>query len=79
MVVRWWRLRDTAGATRWRQSLVINLVGAIATGIVAFVITLTKFVHGAWIVVVLVPLFVLLFKGISRHYASASRQVEGLK
>jgi amino acid transporter len=78
LVVHWWRLRNTAGASHWRQSLAINLVGAIATGIVAIVITLTKFVHGAWIVVVLVPLFVLLFKAISRHYASARRQIAEL-
>ncbi|HEX2520087.1 MAG TPA: hypothetical protein VHK04_11165, partial [Castellaniella sp.] len=74
----WWRLRNTAGAPHWRQSMAINFVGAIATGIVAIVITLTKFVHGAWIVVVLVPLFVLLFKAISRHYASTRRQIAEL-
>ena len=78
LVVHWWRLRNTGGAPHWRQSMAINFVGAIATGIVAIVITLTKFVHGAWIVVVLVPLFVLLFKGISRHYASARRQIAEL-
>jgi amino acid transporter len=78
LVVHWWRLRNTARAPHWRQSLVINLVGAIATGIVAIVITLTKFVHGAWIVVVLIPLFVLLFKAISRHYASARKQIAEL-
>ncbi len=77
MVVHWWRQRNAAGG-HWRQSMAINFVGAIATGIVAIVITLTKFVHGAWIVVVLVPLFVLLFKGISRHYASARRQIADL-
>jgi len=78
MVMRWWRHRATAGG-HWRQSLIINLIGAIATGIVAFVITLTKFEHGAWIVVVLVPLFVLLFKAISRHYASARAQMAELQ
>ncbi len=77
MVVHWWRQRNAAGR-HWRQSMAINFVGAIATGIVAIVITLTKFVHGAWIVVVLVPLFVLLFKGISRHYASARKQIADL-
>ena len=77
MVVHWWRLRESAGA-HWQRALVINLIGAIATGIVALVITIAKFEHGAWIVVVLVPLFVLLFKAISRHYASTRRQVAGL-
>ncbi|HEX6540254.1 MAG TPA: APC family permease [Ktedonobacterales bacterium] len=78
LVVHWWRLRQTSG-TRWRRSLVINLIGAIATGIVAIVITVTKFVHGAWIVVVLVPLFVLLFKAISRHYESTNSQIAELQ
>ncbi|HEU5349354.1 MAG TPA: amino acid permease, partial [Ktedonobacterales bacterium] len=78
LVVHWWRLRASAGA-RWRQSMVINLIGALATGIVAIVIMLAKFQHGAWIVVVLVPIFVLLFKAISRHYASARRQVAELQ
>jgi amino acid transporter len=77
MVVHWWRLRNSVGG-HWRQSLAINFVGAIATGVVAIVITVTKFEHGAWIVVVLVPLLVLLFKAISRHYASARRQIKEL-
>ena len=78
MVVHWWRLRDSAGA-RWRRSMAINMIGAIATGIVAIVITVAKFDRGAWIVVVLIPLFVLLFKAISRHYASARRQMADLQ
>lgn len=77
MVVRWWRLRGSSGG-RWRQSLIINLIGAVTTGIVALVIVVAKFEHGAWIVVVLVPLFVLLFKAISRHYASARQQIAEL-
>ena len=77
MVVHWWRLRDSAGA-RWRRSMAINLIGAIATGVVAIVITVAKFEHGAWIVVVLVPIFVLIFKAISRHYASTRRQIAEL-
>ena len=67
MVVRWWRKRETA-SSHWQRSLVINLVGAIVTGIVTVVITISKFDRGAWIVVILVPVLVLTFKGISRHY-----------
>lgn len=77
MVVHWWRLRDSADR-HWRRSMVINSSGAIATGIVAIVITVAKFDHGAWIVVVLIPLFVLLFKAISRHYASTRKQMAEL-
>jgi hypothetical protein len=77
MVVHWYRLRERASA-RWRRSLGINLVGACATGIVAVIITISKFDRGAWIVVLLVPLIVLLFKGISRHYAAMRQQTQAL-
>lgn len=67
MVVRWLRLREQAGPA-WRRSLAINLIGAIATGLVDAVIVFSKFDRGAWIVVILVPICVLLFRGIARHY-----------
>lgn len=78
MVVRWWRKRSAAGA-RWRRALAINAAGAVATGAVTLVIGVTKFDRGAWIVVVLAPLLVLLFRGIHRHYAEVERQVTGLE
>src|SRR5262249_29234209 len=68
MVLHWYRRRERAG-TKWRRSLSVNLVGALTTGIVAAIITITKFERGAWIVVLLVPLLVLLFRGVARHYA----------
>ncbi|MGH2514303.1 MAG: APC family permease, partial [Ktedonobacterales bacterium] len=77
MVIRWLRRRAAAGPA-WRRSLVINLIGAIATGIVALVIMVSKFGRGAWIVVLLVPLLVFMFKGISRHYATVHQQTETL-
>jgi amino acid transporter len=67
MVIRWWRRRDSASPT-WRRSLAINLIGTIVTGIVTVVITVSKFDRGAWIVVILVPILVLTFRGISHHY-----------
>jgi hypothetical protein len=77
MVVRWLRLRDQAGPG-WRRSMAINLIGACATGVVAAVITATKFDRGAWIVVILVPLFVLLFQGISKHYLRIQQQLSAV-
>src|SRR6266568_1416716 len=59
MVVHWWRLRTAE--RRWLRSLLINGVGAIATGVVALVVASMKFLDGAWIVVVLIPMMVLLF------------------
>jgi amino acid transporter len=59
----------------WRRSLAINLIGAISTAIVLTVFVLTKFVHGAWMVVVMIPLLVLVFHAIHRHYVSVARQL----
>jgi hypothetical protein len=73
MVMRWWRLRERGGAG-WQRSLVINSVGAAATAIVAAVIIFTKFDRGAWIVVLLVPLLVLMFRAISAHYQHVRRE-----
>ena len=66
MVRHWWRLRRFDRG--WLRRLVINGSGAITTFIVALVIASTKFLEGAWIVVVLIPLLVLMFLGISHHY-----------
>ncbi len=74
MVIHWWRLRNQAGQG-WRRSMAINTVGAITTGIVAVIITIAKFDRGAWIVVILVPLLVLLFLAIARHYRRVREQI----
>jgi amino acid transporter len=60
---------------KWKRSLVINLVGGIATSIVLTVFILTKFIHGAWVVVVMIPLLVFMFSAIHRHYLSVARQL----
>ena len=65
MVTRWWRLR-TPG---WQRSIIFNAIGALATFVVLLVILITRFTRGAWIVAVLIPLLVLLFLSIHRHYA----------
>jgi amino acid transporter len=59
----------------WRRSLALNLTGAIATAVVLTVFIATKFIHGAWLVVVMIPLLVLLFHAIHRHYVSVARQL----
>jgi hypothetical protein len=59
----------------WKKSLAINLLGAIATAVVLMVFIATKFMHGAWLVVVMIPLLVILFLAIHRHYVSVARQL----
>jgi amino acid transporter len=68
-------------AAHWKKSIVINGLGAVATFIVLVVLVITKFIHGAWIVVVLIPLLVAMFRGIHRHYLDVATQLttEGLE
>ncbi len=56
----------------WRRNQYINLFGAFATLIVLGVVVVSKFAIGAWIPVMLIPLVVLLFKSIGRHYDRVS-------
>jgi amino acid transporter len=55
-------------ASRWRGHLVMNAVGAVATGIVAIVVVTSKFTEGAWIPAALIPLIVAGFLLVGRHY-----------
>lgn len=59
----------------WKKSIAVNGLGAIATLIVLVVLVITKFIHGAWIVVVLIPLLVGLFRAIHRHYLDVATQL----
>ncbi|HEX9767102.1 MAG TPA: APC family permease [Nitriliruptorales bacterium] len=52
----------------WRRGQAINTVGAIATGLVLLTVAVSKFTTGAWIPVAVIPLIVLLFRGIKSHY-----------
>ncbi|MGH9247244.1 MAG: APC family permease [Acidimicrobiales bacterium] len=60
----------------WRPRVVMNAVGATATGLVLAVVIVSKFAIGAWIPVVVIPSLVLVFKMINRHYRRVSRVVE---
>ncbi len=56
----------------WRRSLVVNAIGSVATGIVTLIVAITKFTIGAWVPIVVVPLIILLFMAIRRHYRRVS-------
>src|SRR5438034_933598 len=77
LVRRWLRLRPRG----WKVTIVINGVGAVVTGVVLAITTITKFEHGAWMVLIVMPLLVLLLHGISTHYTAAqdSLVVEDLR
>lgn len=71
MVRRWLGTRGP----HWRKKIFINGVGAIATAIATAIIASTKFIHGAWIVIVLIPLLIMMFRGIHAHYKAVSDQI----
>lgn len=72
---------EVTAPRNWKKSLAINAVGAVATFVVLCVFIATKFIHGAWIVVVVIPLLVLLFRAIHKHYLMVAKQLstEGLE
>jgi amino acid transporter len=71
-MVRHWLGRRTAG---WVTGVLVQGVGATATGVVMVVIAVTKFTHGAWIVVAMIPCLIALFLAIHRHYEDVARQL----
>ncbi|MCC6626242.1 MAG: APC family permease [Chloroflexi bacterium] len=85
MMVRWWRRREP----RWQIGLAFNTIGAVATLAVLIVVAVTKFaagdplvslsgleIHGgAWMVMVLIPMLVLGFRGIKQHYQRVASQL----
>lgn len=88
MAVRWWRCGHLKpgeeivqpGSTlrhepQWRTRMVINGVGSLATFIVMLVFAITKFLEGAWIVIILVPTLVVIFFQIHHHYKDLARSL----
>jgi hypothetical protein len=73
MIVHWLRSKEAG----WRKSLVINAVGAGATGLVALIIGATKFVDGAWISMTMMGVLMLLMWRISIHYDTVTDQLRG--
>jgi len=71
MVRRWLRLKEEGWWWRWW----LNAIGALVTGLVMITIAATKFTHGAWIVVLLIPTLVAVFVIVHRHYEEVAVQL----
>jgi amino acid transporter len=72
MVVHWFRLKEKG----WRRRAAMNATGALLTGVVSMVVLATKFLQGAWIVLVAGAILILLFSYIKRHYGKVARFLE---
>jgi len=66
MVMHWIKLKQEE--PRWLSKAIINGIGAAAAGVVMLDIAITKFTHGAWFIVVLIPVMVIVFQRVHRHY-----------
>jgi hypothetical protein len=71
-MVRHWLVERGPG---WPWRLVINGVGATVTGVVTLVIARSKFSQGAWIVVLVIPVLVVVFLSVNRHYREVAGQL----
>lgn len=71
MVRHWIKVR----APGWHWKALVNGVGALTTGLTAIVIAVSKFLEGAWISVLVIPLLILIFLQIYRHYEMVRSQL----
>jgi amino acid transporter len=72
MFVHWFRLKSEG----WQYKAAVNGLGALTTFIAVIIVAVTKFTSGAWIVIIVVPLIVMLMYKIKQHYRSIAQQLD---
>ena len=86
MAHRWWKIghmqpgqeiKERGSVLRyeesWRSKMIINGAGSFMTAVVTLVFAVTKFTEGAYVVVIIIPLMVLAFSYVYRHYQNLAR------
>ena len=73
-MVRYWLRTRRPG---WRWSALLNGIGAAATLVVAVIVIATKFAAGAWMVIVAIPIMIVGFYAVRRHYRAVARRLRG--
>jgi amino acid transporter len=68
MVRHWWKVRGP----HWGKYAIVNGLGAFATGVTVIVVLIAKFLEGAWITLLFIPLTILAFRAVRRHYHNVS-------
>ena len=71
-MVAHWKRTGGPGAAR---SMLLNGLGAVATGITAAVALVAKFTDGAWITVLLIPSLILMMRAVKKHYSNVAREI----
>jgi len=64
MVVHWQKKRGP----HWRKSALVNGLGGMVTGVTVIVVLVAKFAEGAWITVIFIPVLIIFFRLVRRHY-----------
>jgi amino acid transporter len=72
MVVHWRKSEDP----RAKHYMLVNGIGALATGLTVVVVLVAKFVAGAWITVLLIPTLIALMVAIKRHFQSVAKEID---
>ena len=85
MALRWWKCGKIKpgdeiverGSTltfdaKWKFKMIVNAFGALTTAVVMFIFAITKFEDGAWIIIILLPILVLIFEMIHKHYVNVA-------
>ena len=73
MVVHWHKTLD---APHRHLKMFINGLGSVATGISLCIILMTKFMYGAWVTVLLVPMLIGIMVGVKQHYTRVKRETD---
>lgn len=72
MVVHWARHKGSG----WLPHALVNGVGAVATGITLLIVLVAKFVDGAWVTALLIPLLIFIMTRVKHHYTRVDRETE---
>jgi amino acid transporter len=71
MVAHWW----TTGGPHARLSMAINGAGAVCTGVTLVVVLVSKFIDGAWVMILLIPSLLAVFVAVKAHYRAVGREL----
>ncbi len=72
MVIHWRRVK----CPHWEKYASVNGLGAVATGITTIVVLVAKFIDGAWITALLIPLLIFTMLKVKQHYKTIANETE---
>jgi len=68
MVRHWWKARGP----HWEKFALVNGSGSLVTGVTVVVVLVAKFVEGAWLTLLFIPLTIVAFHKVRAHYHNVS-------